>query len=159
MFRKSLLLLACAGLISACASGPKVRSDFDRSANFAAYQTYGFVSPLGTDRRGNSTIISGHFKTAISREMEARGYRLATANPDLLVNVNVSTREPHRRAEHAFGLDGRGLLRLPRRHVWRLAHVLPTMSPPPTTRWARETSTSWMLRASSWCGKALPKRA
>jgi hypothetical protein len=93
MFRRSLLLLAGAALICACSSGPKVRSDFDRSANFAAYQTYGFVSPLGTDRRGNSTIISGHFKTAISREMEARGYRLATANPDLLVNVNVSTQE------------------------------------------------------------------
>jgi Domain of unknown function (DUF4136) len=93
MFRKSLLLLACAALISACSSGPSVRSDFDRSANFAGYQTYGFVSPLGTDKRGNSSIISGHFKTAISREMEARGYRLATANPDLLVNVNVSTQD------------------------------------------------------------------
>lgn len=91
MFRKSLLILACVGLISACTSGPKVRSDYDKSANFATYQTYGFVSPMGTDRRGNGTIISGHFKTAISREMEARGYRLATANPDLLVNVNVST--------------------------------------------------------------------
>jgi hypothetical protein len=51
------------------------------------------VTPLGTDRAGNVSIISGHFKTAISREMEARGYRLATTNPDLLVNVNVSTQE------------------------------------------------------------------
>jgi Domain of unknown function (DUF4136) len=93
MFRKSLLLLACAGLLSACSSGPSVRSDFDRSANFAAYQTYGFVSPMGTDKRGNGTIISGHFKTAISREMEARGYRLAATNPDLLVNVNVSSQD------------------------------------------------------------------
>jgi hypothetical protein len=88
---RATLVLACIGLVSACTSGPKVRSDFDRSANFAAYQTYGFVSPFGTDRGGNATLLSGHFKTAISREMESRGYRLATASPDLLVNVNVST--------------------------------------------------------------------
>jgi hypothetical protein len=93
MLRRSLLLLACAVVLSACESGPKVRSDFDRSANFASYHTYGFVSPLGTDRQGNSTILSGHFKSAISREMEARGYRLDTVKPDLLVNVNVSTRQ------------------------------------------------------------------
>jgi Domain of unknown function (DUF4136) len=92
MFRKTLLL-ACFGLMTACATGPDVRSDFDRSANFTAYHTYGFVTPLGTDRAGNTSIVSGHFKSAISREMEARGYRLAAANPDLLVNVNVSTRD------------------------------------------------------------------
>jgi hypothetical protein len=92
MFRK-ILLLASVGLISACTSGPATRSDYDRSANFAGYQTYGFVTPLGTDRGGNSTIISGHFKTAISREMEARGYRLANSNPNLLVNVNTSSSE------------------------------------------------------------------
>ncbi|MEO8308197.1 MAG: DUF4136 domain-containing protein [Pseudomonadota bacterium] len=92
MFRKTLLL-ACMGLLTACVSGPKTHADFDRSANFATYHTYGFVSPMGTDRAGNGTILSGHFKSAISREMEARGYRLATATPDLLVNVNVSTRQ------------------------------------------------------------------
>lgn len=90
---RATLVLACIGLVSACTSGPKIRSDFDRSANFTAYQTYGFVSPFGTDRGGNATIITGHFKAAISREMEARGYRLATSNPDLLVNVNTSTRQ------------------------------------------------------------------
>jgi hypothetical protein len=93
MFRRSLLLLACVTLLSACESGPKVRSDFDRSANFTAYHTYGFVSPMGTDRQGNGTLLSGHFKTAISRQMEARGYRMDNAKPDLLVNVNVSTRQ------------------------------------------------------------------
>jgi len=89
---RATLALACLGLASACTSGPETRSDFDRSANFAGYQTYGFVSPMGTDRGGNATIISGHFKTAISREMEARGYRL-DANPHLLVNVNTSTQD------------------------------------------------------------------
>ena len=92
MLRKTLLL-ACMGLMSACSSGPATRSDYDRSANFANYQTYGFVSPLGTDRDGNVTILSGQFKAAIGREMEARGYRLATTNPDLLVNVNTSSRQ------------------------------------------------------------------
>ena len=90
---RATLLLACAGLMCACTSGPSIRSDYDRATNFATFQTYGFVTPMGTDRGGNTTIISNHFKTAISREMEARGYRLAAANPDLLVNVNTSSRE------------------------------------------------------------------
>jgi len=89
---RATMALACLGMLSACTSGPETRSDFDRSANFAGYQTYGFVSPMGTDRGGNATILTGHFKAAISREMEARGYR-QDANPQLLVNVNTSTQD------------------------------------------------------------------
>jgi hypothetical protein len=87
---RATLALTCLGLMGACTSGPDTRSDFDRSANFVGYKTYGFVSPMGTDRGGNATILTGYFKTAISREMEARGYTQAP-NPDLLVNVNTST--------------------------------------------------------------------
>jgi Domain of unknown function (DUF4136) len=90
---RATLALACIGMLGACTSGPSTRSDFDRSANFTGYQTYGFVSPMGTDRGGNSTIMSGHFRTALSREMEARGYRMDAANPDLLLNVNTSTQD------------------------------------------------------------------
>ena len=92
MFRKSLLLLAL-GLLVACASVPEYRSDFDRSADFASYRTYAFVKELGTDRGGYSSLVTLHFRRAVSREMEARGYVLNEANPDLLVNFNTSARE------------------------------------------------------------------
>jgi hypothetical protein len=79
-------------LLSACASGPRIRTDMDPAANFSMYRTYNFASELGTDRAGYSTLITTDFKRAVSREMEARGYRLAE-NPDLLVNFFTSVRD------------------------------------------------------------------
>jgi hypothetical protein len=92
--RKLVLLLAplLIGLLSACASGPRIRTDRDPAANFSIYRTYNFASELGTDRAGYSTLITADFKRAVSREMEARGYRLAE-NPDLLVNFFTSVRD------------------------------------------------------------------
>ena len=83
------LLLA---LLGACASGPRIRTDVDPSANFANYRTYNFASELGTDRAGYSTLITADFKRAVGREMEARGYVLSES-PDLLVNFFTSARD------------------------------------------------------------------
>ncbi len=79
-------------LLCACASGPQIRTHHDPSADFAIYRTYNFAAEPGTDRAGYSTLITGHFKRAVSREMEARGYTLAT-EPDLLVNFFTSVRD------------------------------------------------------------------
>ncbi len=79
----SLLLLA------ACSSGPDVRSMADPQTNFAQFQTFGFQSPLGTDRAGYRSIVSQHLKAAAQREMEARGYRYDEASPQLLLNFNT----------------------------------------------------------------------
>jgi len=80
--------------LAACATtSPRIRTDFDRSADFGRYHTYNFTSELGTDRAGYSTLITSHFKRAVGHEMEARGYRLSTDNPDLLVNFFASSRE------------------------------------------------------------------
>ncbi len=92
MIRSTLIFLSL-GIVAGCASGPSIRSDYDRSADFSAYRTYGFATELGTDKAGYSTLVTGHFKTAISRELEARGYRLDAANPDLIVNFNTTVRQ------------------------------------------------------------------
>ena len=80
-------------LLAGCATGPSMRSDYDRSADFASYRTYDFASELGTDRAGYSTLITSHFKRSVSKELEARGYRRAESNPDLLVNFFVAISE------------------------------------------------------------------
>jgi hypothetical protein len=90
--KHSFALLALAALLAACASGPDLRSDYDRSADFGQYRTFGFVDKLGTDSAGYSSLVTSHFKSAVTREMEARGYVLNQANPDLLVNFNASSR-------------------------------------------------------------------
>ena len=87
-----LPLAAAAGLLAlgGCATGPDVRVDYDRTANFSAYKTFAFASPLGTDRGGYQSIVSQRLKAATQREMEARGMRLDPAAPQLLVNFSAA---------------------------------------------------------------------
>jgi hypothetical protein len=92
-FNRSMLSLAAAVsvvLLAGCASGPVANADFDRTADFTSYKTFGFASPLGTDRSGYQTVLSQHLKTATLREMEARGMRLDTGAPQLLVNFSAN---------------------------------------------------------------------
>lgn len=81
-------LLAAAALLTACASGPDIRSDYDQSVDFSQYTTYNFFSPMGIENPNYSTIYGSVFREAISREMEARGY-VKSDDPDLLLNVSA----------------------------------------------------------------------
>ena len=78
-------------VLAGCASGPRVFSNEDPTAGFATYRTYGFASPLGTDRPEYSSLTTEFLRQATSRELEARGYRRAE-EPDLLVNFFVNTK-------------------------------------------------------------------
>jgi hypothetical protein len=87
------LVLAATLLLGACATGPAVQVEIDQKADFTQYKTFGFASPLGTDRSGYQTIVSGHLKAATQRELEARGLRLSENAPQLLVNFNAALNE------------------------------------------------------------------
>ena len=79
-------------LFTGCASGPSIFVNTDPSASFATYRTYNFVTPLGTDKSGYSSLLSQYLRTATARELEARGYTRSDT-PDLLVNFNVKTKD------------------------------------------------------------------
>jgi hypothetical protein len=82
-------VLAGAALVAAgCASGPRVRAERDKTVDFSQYETFAFVSPLGTDREGYQTMVSQYLKAATQRELEARGLRLVENSPQLLVNFS-----------------------------------------------------------------------
>lgn len=85
-------LLVAASLVAGCASGPNVRSDFDRSADFGKYRTYGFVSQAGTDTAEFRSLATQTLQAAASREMESRGYTRSD-NPDLLINFKGKLEE------------------------------------------------------------------
>ena len=90
---KALWELAAAASVLAlggCTSAPYARADFDRTADFTSYKTFAFASPLDTDRRGYQSVLSQHLKTATQREMEARGMRLDSGAPQLLVNFSAN---------------------------------------------------------------------
>jgi len=93
---KGLGLIAVAALLGGCATGPQVRSDYDTSADFSRYRTFGFVSPAGTDKNGYSTLVTERLKRATQGQMEMRGYTYSAADPDLLVNFNTRIEEKTR---------------------------------------------------------------
>jgi hypothetical protein len=90
---RSFLLLPLLVLVSACASGPQVRTDYDQNADFAAYKTFAFADPLGTDRAGYTSILTERLKTLSRLQMEQRGYTYDTQSPDLLVNFLAQSRQ------------------------------------------------------------------
>jgi hypothetical protein len=85
-----MVLVSTAWIVfSSCTSGPSVRADFDKSADFTQYKTFGFASPLGTDRAGYKTIVSQYLTAAARAELEARGLKYADTAPQLIVNFNA----------------------------------------------------------------------
>jgi hypothetical protein len=85
----ALLLLA---LLGACTTGPTIRSNLDPAADFNRYSTYGFIDePAGTTAAYES-ISRRHLKSAIDREMQARGFKPAD-QPDLLINIHVQQKD------------------------------------------------------------------
>jgi hypothetical protein len=85
--------LACAAALAGCASAPSVQVEIDREADFSRYKTFGFASPLGTDKSGYASLVSQYLKAATQRELEARGLKLVAASPQLLVNFNAALNE------------------------------------------------------------------
>jgi Domain of unknown function (DUF4136) len=86
---RPLSVVAVALFAAACASGPDLRSDYDRSANFAEYETYNYYDDAGPGGSNYEDLFSQYVKAAIDKEMQARGYRKTSDNPDLLINFNA----------------------------------------------------------------------
>lgn len=86
-FQLALILLVFAGL-GGCASGPNISSDYDRGADFGAYQTWNFIDDAGPDYQGYESLFSQYMFDAIEIEMNKRGYTQSN-NPDLLLNFNA----------------------------------------------------------------------
>lgn len=88
---RSIVLLATAFAIglTACSTGPAIRTDADPGANLNSYKTFGFYERVSTDRNSYTTLVSTRLKEATRRELEKRGYQYAP-NPQLLVNFNVN---------------------------------------------------------------------
>lgn len=85
----SLLLMSAS--LTGCASG-NLRSDYDKSVDFSQYNTYNFYEGAGPESDAYQSLFSQYMVTAITKEMENRGY-VKSDNPDLLVNFNAFLQE------------------------------------------------------------------
>lgn len=104
------LIIASVALLvlAACATGPRIDTLQAPDTDYSRYQTFSYVSPLGTDRAGYASIISQQLVFSTRREMELRNFEYV-ADPeqaDLLLNFNAQLSEQIRTidvVEPAFG--------------------------------------------------------
>jgi hypothetical protein len=104
----SVLPVVAAVLISACVSTPTIRSETSPAATFGSYKTFGFFSPLATDRAAYESLFSQHLKDATRRAMESKGYVFSDSAPDLLLNfyVNIQNIQEVRSTPGSVGYAG-----------------------------------------------------
>ena len=80
-----ILCILTATLAVSCAPTVKVTTDYDRSANFAAYKSfslYNFTSTLNVNELNAKRILN-----SVRSEMIKKGYTEDNYDPDLMINV------------------------------------------------------------------------
>lgn len=92
LWRTAVPALAAA-LLVACTTGPAIRRDINPAADFAGYKTFGYFSPLATDKSGYESLFTGRLKGATRRIMESKGYVYSQTAPDLLLNFFANEQE------------------------------------------------------------------
>jgi Domain of unknown function (DUF4136) len=109
----AMLVLSAAVLISGCAATPEIHRDTNPKATFATYKTYGFFSPLSTDKAGYESTFTMHLKAATRRVMESKGYVYSDSSPNLLVNfyANVQDKQEVRATTNSSAPGGYGSYR------------------------------------------------
>jgi hypothetical protein len=75
-------------LAGCSSSGVNIMADYDDAAPFGSYKTYDFMEGAGPSRDNYQSFFSQYMVTAITIEMEKRGYTKSD-DPDLLVNFNA----------------------------------------------------------------------
>lgn len=90
--RLAATLVVAAVALAGCASGPDIQGDYDKSADFGQYRSYGFVTQAGTDTGDFRSLATQMLQNAAARQMEQRGYTRAE-NPDLVINFKGKLEE------------------------------------------------------------------
>ena len=85
-------------LILGCSPRITVNADYDKEAHFDAFATYAWVDSAGMKQTTNSPTIDNslnlkRIRQAIAREMDNLGYEMVSADPDLLINYQITVNE------------------------------------------------------------------
>jgi hypothetical protein len=106
--RCSAFLALVAVLVGACASDPVIHRETNATVAFSAFKTFGFLSPLATDKFPYESLLTKHLKDATDRAMESKGYVLSNNSPDLLLNfyVNIQDKQDVRATQVSPGTFG-----------------------------------------------------
>ncbi len=104
------LAAAASLMISACANTPTIHRDTNPAATFSSYKTFGFLSPLATDKFPYESLLTQHLKDATREAMVAKGYVFSASGPDLLLNfyVNIQNKQDIRTTPGPTSYGGYG---------------------------------------------------
>jgi len=90
--RVALFLILGAASCVGC-SGIRVTTDFDPSANFAAFRSYAWLPDTPQqpgDPRLHNALVDGRVRSAVERALAARGFqKVPTENADFLVTYHL----------------------------------------------------------------------
>jgi len=76
-------------ILAACAATPlAVKSDFDTTADFAAYKTYNWMPATG-NAAGDELLIK-NIRAAVDTQLQSKGRTLTENNPDFLIGMALS---------------------------------------------------------------------
>lgn len=111
-------------LLSGCASGPTIISNADPSVDFMAIRSFDFLTPLSTDRGSTRTLLSTQLINETTAQLQARGWRRDTGNPEVLVNFLLETQEQIRSRQTSASV---GMHRSGRYGMWGGTMSTPTI--------------------------------
>lgn len=102
------MAVAATVLISACASTPEIHRETNPGATFGSYKTFGFLSPLATDKFPYESLLAQHLKDTARLTMESKGYVFSNSTPDLVLNfyVNIQDKQDVRTTPGSVGYVG-----------------------------------------------------
>lgn len=80
-------------LLVGCSPELQVYSDYDRSANMEAYQTFGWLADDLIEARNNplyyNELNDKRIKTAVAEQLQSRGYTYRADKPQLLIHYHI----------------------------------------------------------------------
>lgn len=99
---KVLALCAATVLLTACATGPVVRTRVAEQVNFANFHTYAFLPKPGTDTGPYKSLTTQQLEKNVGEELQSRGFVPAAPGQkaDLLVNFTEGAHD------HVVGMAG-----------------------------------------------------
>lgn len=108
--RRTWLTVMMAALLAACSSGPKVRADQDSHANFANYKTFTWLEskPAADESVEANTLVAQRARASLSAALQAKGYTLDEARPDVRVSYVLNVYERPKQSGLRLGIGAGG---------------------------------------------------
>lgn len=89
--RNAMAAALALAFLSACATGPQVRTQSARGLDLSRYSTYGYVKHPGTNRGSYRSFTTQELERAVDKQMQARGFQKGP-HPQLLIDFHTNVR-------------------------------------------------------------------